>query len=243
MVVLLALLLAVCTEGIRFPIDTGLFLFVCLFCLTDIIPRFFCQREGRIFGALRGCPIVLYFFAGFHKLNTDFLFNPGVSCASWFVRHKILLGSLLDVPGATEFFTATPLLLELGAASFLLVPRMRGAGLVMILLLHSILAMGGFILFSFICLVLLISYLSEQRFAAGRGERAIRWCALFSFGYLFFSLPIFRFLGMGGVPFMRPSYFLVSVAAILFVLHSSPRGKVPLLQRGGCPIGKGGGFC
>ncbi len=111
--------------------------------------------------ALRASVVVVYLFAGFHKLNADFLTQPEVSCAGWFVDK--LAGQWLGVtplmPGWLVVALASCVVaVELGLAIALSV-RSEGAlrrrALTVAFALHAALALAVFYDFSALMFALL----------------------------------------------------------------------------------------
>ena len=109
---------------------------------------------AHIASALRGVVMVVYFYVGFHKLNSGFL-DPASSCANWY--HAKLLRSAFDYTGAIQdalprivyewspwFVVATELL----TFALLLHRRTRLAGLCTALPVHLYVSLSGFVDFS-----------------------------------------------------------------------------------------------
>ena len=116
---------------------------------------------------------VLYFMAGFHKLNADFL-NPEVSCASnFFLRYTWAYGIPATVfPKALLTFSPYLVLsIELIGALFLLVPTLQIYGVLMFVGLHSYLAPLSFYDFASICYAALLCFLPLSVF---QGEENLK---------------------------------------------------------------------
>jgi hypothetical protein len=138
--------------------------------------RGFLAFDDTLFSAaapvLRASVCVVYFFAGFHKLNRDFLFEPAVSCAGWFAVH---LGQPWLAPGAPPtgaWVTALAFLVvawELGLAAALLMGAPRGRARRVALwaawLLHGLLALSGFYDFSALMFALLWTFVPAELLA------------------------------------------------------------------------------
>ncbi len=124
---------------------------------------------ARIAPLLRASVVVVYFFAGFHKLNRDFLFEPGVSCAGWFADKlgRTVLGAPLPVPAAIVIVLAVlAAAWELGLALALPLsgprPRARIVALGAAWALHTVLAMAVFYDFSALMFALLWAFVPRE---------------------------------------------------------------------------------
>jgi hypothetical protein len=107
---------------------------------------------------------VVYFMAGWHKLNADF-FNPEVSCASdFFLRYAREYN--FDASYIPQFFLDwSPHLVvfvELGGAMLLLIPRTQLLGVLSFVGLHSYLVPLSFYDFASICYSILLCFLPSE---------------------------------------------------------------------------------
>ncbi len=117
--------------------------------------------ENKIF--LLSALVILYYSAALHKMNVDF-YNPDKSCTTWY--HLKLFSrffnniDLNDIPVFIKSISPKIVgALELLAPTLLLMKRYRNYGLLMLLFLHSYLALGGFADFSSLAMALLFLFL------------------------------------------------------------------------------------
>ncbi len=126
-------------------------------------------EDGRVLAlaspALRGSVAVVYLFAGFHKLNRDFLFEPSVSCAGGFVEvfSRLWTGQVLALPSAWITPMAVAVVVwELGLSVALPLSsphgRLRQAALIGAWTLHAVLALAVFFDFSALMFALLWAF-------------------------------------------------------------------------------------
>lgn len=128
-------------------------IFVLIVVLSSVVRR--CRLPcDHIASGLRGLAVVLYFYVGFHKLNTGFL-NPATSCANWY--HRKLLDSAFDYGGPLEdvfpvfLIQWSPKLAvaaELVAFVLLLFRPTLLLGLCVALPIHLYVSLSGFVDFS-----------------------------------------------------------------------------------------------
>ena len=117
--------------------------------------------------------IIMYFMAGFHKINTDFLFNPKVSCAYDMMWKYLPLINIDDLEDLEPYITATSwgvmkylpflaLFVELVPPILLAIPssKIQKIGIGMLLLLHLLLLPTGFVDFGSIAQSFLWLFLS-----------------------------------------------------------------------------------
>lgn len=132
---------------------SNVILFVCIFLIPLQLQRALRRPNSdtaAAVGTLRWVVVLMYFFAGFHKLNQDF-FDPSVSCALEKVEDYF---ALLDVevdelPGwMHRLMPFSVLVMELAPAVLLLFGRTQWVGIAMLLLIHGLLAPVGFADFS-----------------------------------------------------------------------------------------------
>ena len=131
---------------------------------------------------LRASTAVVYLFAGFHKLNRDFLFEPQVSCAGGFfdglARQWVGVGLQLP-PALIVALAVGVVLLELGLAVALLLPSptglLRRGALIAAWSLHAVLALGGFFDFSALMFALLWSFVPPKWIESPEVMRRAKW--------------------------------------------------------------------
>lgn len=99
---------------------------------------------------LRGLAVVLYFYVGFHKINTGFL-DPINSCATWF-HSRIeteILGGNYDIPDfVIRWSPLYVITAELLVATLLIFQRTWLLGLIIALPIHLYVSLAGFTDFS-----------------------------------------------------------------------------------------------
>lgn len=86
--------------------------------------------------------LILYFYAVFHKLNTDF-FNPPVSCATELLKYQ----NLPFVPLTSEIFVASgyfTVIIETVIPLLLVFRKSRKAGILIGVIFHSVLAYSSY---------------------------------------------------------------------------------------------------
>ena len=101
---------------------------------------------ARLKPFIRYVTILVYFFAGFHKFNQDFL-NPATSCASSIASTIMwsVFGSSVTLPSAVlKIFPYLVLFVELGGAFFLLHHLTRKFGIIALVLMHLSLSLISF---------------------------------------------------------------------------------------------------
>lgn len=117
--------------------------------------------DHLIINGVRGTAVVLYFYVGFHKINTGFL-DVATSCATWFherVEREVFNG-LLEFPG--WLLTISPwavIVLEIAAAFFLLFSRWWLLGLLFALPIHLYVSLSGFTDFSSLMHAMMLLFL------------------------------------------------------------------------------------
>ena len=122
----------------------------------------------------RLCAVALYGVSGFHKLNSDF-FTSGVSCALALTNQATgFLGvrGALPEPGPAVIWLAV--VVELGLAVLLLVPRFRLSGVVLGIGFHLVMAIAGYPRFSATGVALLSLFLPSAAFGRGAAMGAVR---------------------------------------------------------------------
>ena len=106
-VVFLFLAHAVVTGTIGFPSfarGINLFTFTAFFLLLDFVFRIrYPDRKRNIWGSLGWFLVIFYFFAGFHKLNSNFIDAAGGSCAGWFLAKVAPVFGLQNLSGFLFF--------------------------------------------------------------------------------------------------------------------------------------------
>lgn len=107
-----------------------------------------CFKNG-----LRGAAIVLYFYVGFHKINSGFL-DPEISCATWY--HQRFSDYYLGIENVYEVYSLwflqmsawAVIVLELAAVILLLIPRTWVLGLLLAFPIHFYVSFTAFADFS-----------------------------------------------------------------------------------------------
>ena len=157
-------------------------MFVALFVIALAGAAFFRRRVfpyQHVASALRGAAVVVYFYVGFHKLNTGFL-NPETSCANWY--HAKLFRSTFNYDGPIEellppivygwspwFVVAA----ELVTFALLLHRRTRLFGLCTALPVHLYVSLSGFVDFSSMMHSILFLFLPIALADSPRFQRAL----------------------------------------------------------------------
>ena len=132
-------------------------MFIAIFVTITVLTALVRRRRlpyDHLASGLRGLAVVLYFYVGFHKLNTGFL-NPATSCANWY--HRKFLQSAFDYSGPLADILPdmilhwTPVLAvgaELLAFVLLLFRPTLLLGLCVALPIHLYVSLSGFVDFS-----------------------------------------------------------------------------------------------
>lgn len=113
---------------------------------------------------LRYLVAIIYCFAGFHKLNSDFL-NPSVSCSRWaletigrtYLGHSVALG-----PGMVRLASMGALILELGGGLLLFIETLQTTGVCLVLAIHFTVCLLDFTDFAAIMVAGLFAFVSED---------------------------------------------------------------------------------
>ena len=118
--------------------------------------------------AVRAIATCVYFWAAFHKLNTDF-FNPEVSSAVWYLDklHGVVTGQHISdawLTALAPYAIWSAILTEGFIFIFLLVPRFRKLGICVGCALHLFLSLGGFADFGLIMIGAYASFLPDTPF-------------------------------------------------------------------------------
>lgn len=141
----------------RIANHAALQMFVALFVIGLAVTAFFRRRAfpyRHVGSALCGAALVVYFYVGFHKLNTGFL-SPDTSCANWY--HAKLFRSTFNYGGPIEellpaiVYEWSPwfvVVAELLTFALLLHRRTRLVGLCTALPVHLYVSLSGFVDFS-----------------------------------------------------------------------------------------------
>lgn len=142
--------------------------------------RFPDSLEGfgeKCLGAIRYFPIILFFWAAFHKINTDF-FDPERSCAAeHYLNLGWLFGRLPNPLWLRQILPYVTVFVEFGYALLLLVPRTRVLGVLLALPFHFAMSLNGWVMFGTMFIVFYACFAPHDfwRFA-GRawGPRLVR---------------------------------------------------------------------
>jgi hypothetical protein len=154
-----------------------LMLFVSLaFCFSLVV----CGVRSRPFpiklfkNGLRGIAVVLYFFVGFHKINTGFL-DPEYSCATWFhsrIETEILNGAY-QIPQFVITWSPTYVIVaEILVAALLIFQRTWLLALILALPIHLYVSLSGFTDFSSFMHAIMILFIPDWFW---RELKATRW--------------------------------------------------------------------
>lgn len=129
---------------------------VCGFCNKSFPTDLF--KNG-----LRGTAVVLYFFVGFHKINTGFL-DPQYSCATWFhsrVETEVLNGAF-QIPEFVIAWSPTYVIAaEILVACLLIFQRTWLTALVFALPIHLYVSLSGFTDFSSFMHAIMILFIPD----------------------------------------------------------------------------------
>lgn len=161
---------------------SNIFLFVCLFLLPLQLRRTLRREDGPVASTLltlRWVVLVMYFFTGFHKLNTDF-FDPSVSC-SYRKMDDYLEVLSLDVDALpvwlAQFVPLGVVLMELLPPLLFLWGRAQKYGVAMLLMIHGLLAPVGFADFSSLGMALLWLFVPPEAIPEDRARAYFRTLA------------------------------------------------------------------
>jgi hypothetical protein len=149
-----------------------LIFFVNIYLLFSLLTRKLLQKDKLIinnndFLVLRWSLIIVYFFAGFHKLNYDFLFSVN-SCANWF-HNKLfyLLTDQIIKPYPDFIYLISPIIiviLEITESIALMFKRTQLIALCSFVLFHFYLSLGGFVDFASVCFSLMVAFIPSKDF-------------------------------------------------------------------------------
>jgi len=141
----------------RIANHAALQMFVALFVISVVTTTLLRGRSlsyVHVASSLRGVAVVVYFYVGFHKLNSGFL-EPTTSCANWY--HAKLFRSAFNYSGPVQDVLPTILyewspwivvVTELLTFVLLLVKRTRLLGVCTAIPLHLYVSLSGFVDFS-----------------------------------------------------------------------------------------------
>ena len=208
--------------------------FVVALILVARTKRGFSVQVAEVFAifapAARLSYATLYFFTTFHKLNSDFLFNPDVSCGSHFYRIFIENYPGLQVPSALSPEVAATVV-TMGSEALipiLLVPRKtRPVGVVWAVTFHTLVGATNNTDFSTLAFALIVLFVSPaflnacaqrvtswleaaQRFGPAAYLRSASLNVLFPLALVFALTPL--------LPITRRHYQTVQVAWLLCAL-------------------------
>ena len=145
------------------------------------------------FNTVRWAVIIMYFFAGFHKINSDFLFEPTVSCAFGKIHtYMKLLGYDAEkvdydteLPFILQIIPFTVLIIEIVPALCLAVPALQPYSILNFILLHLILLPVGFADFGSIAQSFLYLFVSPRLVA--NSELPTRYFSFMAMIFVFFE--------------------------------------------------------
>ena len=217
---------------------SNLFLFLCIFLLCDLLLRIF-QRERKVdfWKALPYLLIITYFYAGFHKINSGFLYDTEHSCSRWYIEklfRPFWSDFRLESPLIISFLSVSVLLTELGGALLLAFRRTRHLGLLSALSLHAILSPGGFVDFASVAIACMLTFLPKKLFEdKERIERIIKSYGLLTIFYALLTwLLIFFEIGEGR-RMIRPVQgfiYIPTVGLVIYLLFAKRANKISFLE-------------
>ncbi len=135
------------------------------------------EHYNQFLKTVRWLAFITYFFAAFHKFNSDF-FNPEVSCANDKMgEYLALLPNSLSFLKTTlqQLMPALGFLTEAVIPLCLVVPRLRRFGFLFVCGLHFLLAPLGFIDFSSLAMVLAWSFVVPEKINTELALRHVQW--------------------------------------------------------------------
>lgn len=206
---------------------------------ADVLAKIF----HEVLPAIRVSVLIVYFWATFHKLNTDFL-NPDTSCVSLLMygfNHRPLLFSFYHPPtwqvlagihGTLVVEALIPLLLSFR--------RTRAAGILLAVAFHSFLSFGirnGFYAFSVVIFPLLMSFVSPS-WAARLDAWVVRLAWPHSKGWWGWVIRAMAALTVGllsifshrlGISRVCPAWFTYNTVILTFILFDLWRHGVQSL--------------
>ncbi len=131
---------------------------------------------------LRLAAFFVYFFAAFHKLNSDF-FNPEVSCANDKLKDYYALFRPLLLPYLLQLKALMPTIafgVEAIIPCALAIPKLRTVGVTFQVILHCFLAPLGFVDFSALALVFTWAYVEPSKLVPSTTIRNFFYLGLLS---------------------------------------------------------------
>lgn len=137
----------------RLANHTNLALFVAIFVWMNVAISLIRRRalgEAALVNGLRGMVVIIYFYVGFHKINSGFL-NVATSCTSWYhdkVERVVFNGADI-IPDFVRNYSPTVLIaMDLLIFAFLIFPRTWLIGLLLAVPIHMYVSFSGFTDFS-----------------------------------------------------------------------------------------------
>jgi len=167
---ILLILKRLCNCSPRCANHTNMIAFVGILLLPQQVGRILygtSQWTNETWALVRTIVIGLYVMAGFHKINSTFLFVPEKSCAfdkiEWYLEHILGADPLARLPVWLGIvLPPSVIILEMVPPLLLLVPRWRKTGMLLIIKLHAILLPVGFTDFGSIAQSFLWTFVSPQ---------------------------------------------------------------------------------
>ena len=214
----------------RIANHAALQMFIALFVIVMFGTALFRGRKlpyAHVASALRGVAVVIYFFVGFHKLNTAFL-DPDASCANWY--HAKLFRSAFNYSGAIEDVLPTivhelspwlVVIVELAAFALLLNKRTRLAGLCAALPIHLYVSLSGFVDFSSMMHSIMFLFLPISISESRRFTRALAGYRIVAVGIAIVTFYMTKewALGIGSVrTFQGIAYDLAVIGVVAVVV-------------------------
>lgn len=131
----------------------------------------------KSFATIRYFSIILFFWAAFHKFNTDF-FDPERSCAAeHYLNLGWVFGRLPDPLWLRQILPFVVVCVELTYALLLLVPRTRLLGVLLALPFHFAMGLNGWVMFGTMFTAFYACFVPDdfwRFFSSARGPRLVR---------------------------------------------------------------------
>ena len=129
-----------------------------------------------IITSLRGLAVLLYFFVGFHKINSDFL-DPVTSCSTWYHEKVERTFVFLKINVPDFVIKLSPIYVvaaELCSAILLFFRRTWMIGLLMALPIHIYVSLSGFTDFSMLAHAIIILFIPNRIFQIENPQIKVR---------------------------------------------------------------------
>jgi len=180
----------------RLANHTNLTLFISVFVWL-LLGAAFVQRklfaENALINGLRGMAIVLYFYVGFHKINTGFL-NLSSSCTTWYhdKLERTAFNGTSVIPELIRVVSPqTLIVLDLIVCALLIFPRTWVWGLLLAVPIHMYVSLSGFTDFSSLMHAIMLLFLPPWFWVALQENPASRRLFLRSVAVYFVGIIAF----------------------------------------------------